>query len=408
LYRSRYRVACRAFKRGVLSIKISQDADSHITIQISDDGAGIQREKVIGSAVKMGIVKHDEARSMTDKEIAMLIFVSGVSTSPFVTDISGRGLGMAIVAEKVVKLGGSISLETMPGAGSTFTITLPQTLAVFKGVLVKASEQFFIIPTTSVVKAVRIDPVNINTVEAKKTMSFNGETIALVGLSDVLGLPVKRTKKNSKTLIHVLILSLVQKKIAFVVDEILGEHEGMIKDLGSQLLHVTNIAGATLLGNGRIVPVLHIPELVESASQSTLVTEFAPVASPENEPDEVKQKHILVAEDSITIRSMLRNFLETAGFYVKTAVDGQQAYGFLQAERFDLVVSDIEMPQMNGFELTAKIREDKSLSDMPVVLVTALETADDRQRGMNAGANAYIVKSSFEQSNLIETIRRLI
>ncbi len=393
---------------GILKIEIKQDADRNISLQISDNGRGIQREKVISSAIKAGHLKLEEALSMSDKEVAMLIFSSGVSTSPFITDISGRGLGMAIVAEKVVKLGGNINIESIAGEGSTFTITLPQTLAIFKGILIKASEQFFIIPTTTVVKAIRIDPADIKTVESKKTIIFNNETLALVSLADVLNLPVRRLRKGKEALLRVLVISSAQKKLAFVVDDVLGEHEGMIKDLGPQLLHVTNIAGATLLGDGRIVTILHIPELIDSASRSSISMDFVAEPLQDTANEEVRQKYILVAEDSITIRSMLRNFLETAGYTIKTAVDGQEAYGFLQEEKFDLVVSDIEMPHMTGFELTAKIREDKNLADMPVVLVTALESTDDRQRGMDLGANAYIVKSSFEQSNLVETIRRLI
>ena len=394
--------------KGILKIQIKQDADRNISLLIGDDGIGIQREKVLKSAIKTGLIKSEDTQSLSDKEVAMLIFGSGVSTSPFITDISGRGLGMAIVAEKVVKLGGNINLESIAGEGSTFTITLPQTLAIFKGILIKSSDQYFIIPTTAVVKAIRVGLTDIKTVESKKTIIFNKETLALVSLSDVLNLPVRRLKKNKETLLRVLVISSAQKKLAFVVDDVLGEHEGMIKDLGPQLLHVTNIAGATLLGDGRIVTILHIPELIESASYASKSSEFVVEASPDGAKEEIQQKSILVAEDSITIRSMLRNFLETAGFIVKTAVDGQEAYSFLQEEKFDLLVSDIEMPHMTGFELTSKVREDKNLSEMPIVLVTALESANDRQRGMDLGANAYIVKSSFEQSNLVETIRRLI
>ncbi|MEI8047577.1 MAG: hybrid sensor histidine kinase/response regulator [Bacteroidota bacterium] len=394
--------------KGILKIEIKQDSDRNITLRISDDGSGIHRDKVISSAIKSGIIKPGDAISLSDKEVSMLIFNSGVSTSPFITDISGRGLGMAIVAEKVIKLGGTINLDSISGGGSTFTIILPQTLAIFKGILIKASGQFFIIPTISVVKAIRIHPADIKTVESKKTITFNNETLALVSLAEALNLPVKRSKKNTETLIRVLVISVAQKRMAFTIDEVLGEHEGMIKDLGPQLLHVTNIAGATLLGDGRIVTILHIPELFESASRSSLSMEFAADPASEAAKEDVQQKNILVAEDSITIRSMLRNFLETAGYNVKTAVDGLQALGFLQQEKFDLVVSDIEMPHMTGFELTAKIREDKNLADVPIVLVTALESPDDRQQGMDLGANAYVVKSSFEQSNLVEIIRRLI
>jgi len=395
--------------QGVLKIIIKQDLDHNIAIQISDDGAGIQKQKVINSAIKAGFLKAENVHNMSDKEILMLIFNSGVSTSSYITEISGRGIGMAIVTEKVIKLGGTIDLETAPGAGTTFLITLPQTLANFNGILVKASEQLFVIPTSAVVKATRINQQDIKSVESKKTILFNSETIALVNLSDVLNIPTRHTKKKKDVYIQVLVVSIAQKKIAIAVDEVIGNHEGIVKDLGPQLVHVANISGATLLGDGRIVPILHMLELIESASRASHTSDFVVSSSPvEGEKEEVKQKYILVAEDSITIRSMLRNFLEMAGFSVKTAVDGQEAYGFLQNESFDLVVSDIEMPHMNGFELTTKIREDKTLSDMPVVLVTALESADDRQRGMDLGANAYIVKSSFEQSNLVETIRRLI
>ncbi|MFZ4546290.1 MAG: hybrid sensor histidine kinase/response regulator [Bacteroidales bacterium] len=402
------RVEAGKKSQGILKIVIKQDADRNISLQISDNGRGIQREKVISSAIKTGLIKPEEAQFMSDKEVAMLIFGSGVSTSPFITDISGRGLGMAIVAEKVVKLGGNITIESVTGEGSTFMIMLPQTLAIFRGILVKASEQYFIIPTTTVIKALRVNVADIMTVESKKTILFNHDTLALVSLSDVLNLPVRRMKKNKEILLRVLVISSAQKKLALMVDDVLGEHEGMIKDLGPLLLHITNIAGATLLGDGRIVTILHIPELIESASYTSKTIEFSTENFQDGIITEVQQKNILVAEDSITIRSMLRNFLESAGYAVKTAVDGQEAHGFLQEEKFDLVVSDIEMPHMTGFELTAKIREDKNLSDLPIVLVTALESADDRQRGMDLGANAYIVKSSFEQSNLVETIRRLI
>jgi len=225
-------------------------------------------------------------------------------------------------------------------------------------------------------------------------------------LSDVLKITTINKNKSADDFLHLLIINSSQKKIAFIVDEILGEQEGIVKDLGSQLAHVNNIAGATILGNGKVVAILHPSELIDSAMNSNVSFENSlekTISSKETE-----QKSILVAEDSITIRTLLRNFIESAGYIVKTAVDGQEAYGFLQHENFDLIVSDIEMPRMNGFELTAKIRDDKKYTDIPIILVTALETADDKQRGMEVGANAYIVKSSFEKSNLIETIQRLI
>lgn len=393
-------------RTGKIEIKIIQDIDRKIELHVTDDGAGLNKNKIIASALKLGIIKTNDVEKLTDNEIHGLIFSSGISSSPFITDISGRGLGMAIVAEKVTKLGGSIELKTTKDVGTNFIISLPQTLSTFRGVLVKMGDQHFILPSLSVEKAIRIDPLLIKTVESRKTISYNKETIALASLADVLRISGAAKKKNSSEFLHIVILNISQRKIALVVDEILGEQEGIVKDLGLQLVHVKNIAGATILGSGKVVPILHPNELMDSASQTNTSLDFAPESSSKTAIEE--QKRILVAEDSITIRTLLRNFIENAGYLVKTAVDGQEAYNFLQNEEFDLVVSDIEMPRMNGFELTAKIREDRKHADLPIILVTALETADDKQRGMEAGANGYIVKSSFEKSNLIDAIQRLL
>jgi two-component system chemotaxis sensor kinase CheA len=194
--------------------------------------------------------------------------------------------------------------------------------------------------------------------------------------------------------------------MAFIVDAVLDEQEGVIKTLGSQLVNVRNVSGATLLGNGMIVPILNASELVENALKVSSV----PLGNSniEDEESDKPKLTILVVDDSITSRSLIRNIVESAGYIVKTAVDGLEAYSLLQGEHFNLVISDIEMPRMNGFELTTKIRKDKDFSDLPVILVTALEQPSDKQRGMECGANAYIVKSNFEQSNLIEAINRLI
>ncbi|MEI7677378.1 MAG: response regulator, partial [Bacteroidales bacterium] len=400
------RVAKGKPSKGNIEIRIIQNIDRKIELHVTDNGAGMDKAKIIHSAQKLGILKPNEEDKLSDSEVYQLIFSSGISTSPFITDISGRGIGMAIVSEKVTKLGGTIELKTQKDLGTHFIISLPQTLSTFRGVLIKTNEQLFVIPSSSVERAIRIESSDVKTVESRKTICHKNETIALAALSDVLRITNQNKKKSSEDHFHLLILNSAQRKIALIVDEILGEQEGIVKDLGLQLQHVNNIAGTTILGNGKIVPILNPSELMDSTSQAILSADYAfeNKASTEN----IVQKSILVAEDSITIRTLLRNFIENAGFLVKTAVDGQEAYNYLQNESFDLVVSDIEMPRMNGFELTAKIRENRKFADLPIVLVTALETADDKQRGMQAGANAYIVKSSFEKSNLIDTIQRLL
>lgn len=393
--------------KGSLSVFIMQETNQQVMILVSDDGAGIQKEQVLASAVKNGAVSQEAASRLTEQEIFALIFRSGVSTSPFITDLSGRGLGMAIVLEKVVKLGGSVSVESTPGKGTTFSIQLPLTLSTFRGIPVFVQGQQYIIPTISVDQAIRIRPADVRTIEGKPAIPVNGQMVGLVYMSEVLGIPFRRSGKDTEGNWPALIMGASMRRIAFVVDEVMGEQEGIVKDLNPILGKVKNIAGATVLGNGQIVPVLNVPELFESASSglaSGSAGEFVEKMSGE---DQEPQK-ILVAEDSITARSLIRNILEIDGFIVKTAVDGQEAFQMLFKEQFDLLVSDVEMPRMNGFELTARLRSDAKLREIPVILVTALESPDDRQRGLEAGANAYINKSSFEQSNLIETIRRLI
>ena len=201
-----------------------------------------------------------------------------------------------------------------------------------------------------------------------------------------------------------VVLTSADKRIAFQVDEVLDEQQVMVKGLGRQLRRVRNVAGATVLGSGRVVPVLNVSDLMKSAVRSAGAARGA--AGAEEAP--ARKGRILVVEDSITARTLLKNILETAGYQVATAVDGTDAFTQARGGEFDLVVSDVDMPRMSGFELTEKIRGDKRLAEVPVVLVTALESREDRERGIDAGANAYIVKSSFDQSNLLEVVHRLL
>ena len=390
---------------GTVTISISQVNSNQIEILVSDDGAGIDPAKVKETAVKQGIYSQNEINRLTEQEILSLIFESGVTTSSFITDISGRGLGLAIVKEKVERVGGQISLETKPQVGTSILMLLPITLSTFRGVLVRTGERVFIIPTMHVEHVKRISRDEIKTVENKTTIPLNERAVSLVRLDDVLELPRKRNTDNNLEYIQVLILVSAEKRIAFSIDEIVNEQEVLVKGLNKQLSRVRNITGATILGSGQVVPILNVPDLIKSAAK---VTAFPVGVAAMVDESKEKKKSILVVEDSITSRVLLKNILESAGYTVKTAVDGADAFATLKTENFDLVVSDVDMPRMNGFVLTSKIREDKKLAELPVVLVTALESRDDRERGIDAGANAYIIKSSFDQSNLLETVRRLI
>lgn len=389
-------------RKGTVKIVISQVDGNKIEIAVSDDGIGIDIAKVKETAVKNGLITQMDADELEDRDALSLVFRSGFSTSPIITDISGRGIGLAIVREKVEKLSGILSVES-GNAGTTFRILLPVTIATFRGILVRAADQSVILPTLNVERVLRVRNEEIKTVENKETIELNGKAVSFVHLNSVLELPLRKERKVSSGFTTVLALSVGEKRIAFGVDEMLGEQEVLVKPLGKQLARVRNVAGAAILGSGKPVPILNVQDLMKSAVKTAFVPQLqAPVV------EEAEKKTILVAEDSITSRILLKNILESAGYIVKTAVDGIDAITAIKSEGFDLVVSDVEMPRMDGFDLTARIRGDKKLADLPVVLVTALETREDRERGIDVGANAYIVKSSFNQSNLLEVIRRLI
>ena len=386
--------------RATIRIAISHKTADKIEIVVSDDGAGIDLKNVLAASVRLGLVSQQDSQEMGEQQTASLIFKSGVSTSPMITEISGRGLGLAIVREKAEKVGGSVSVEAQPGVGTRFRLTLPLTLARFRGVLVRVGESLFVLPTRHVGRVLRVRRDEIKSAENRETIQINGHAASVVRLSDVLEIIQPRTDADPERKVPVLVLVSGGEQIGFFVDEILDEQEVLVKSLGKQLPRVRNIAGATVLGTGEVLPVLNVADLLESAIKMS-------PGGAVRETQEVP-KSILVAEDSITARTLVKNILEFAGYNVKTATDGAEALTLLATEPFDLVVSDVEMPRMNGFDLTTKIRADKRIAQLPVLLVTALDSREDREHGVDVGANAYLVKSSFDQGNLLEVVRRLI
>jgi two-component system chemotaxis sensor kinase CheA len=386
---------------GTITISVVPRDSSRVEIVVSDDGRGIDAKRVVRSAIEAGHLSVEQAAELSESEALMLIFQSEVSTSAMITDLSGRGLGMAIVREKVENMGGHLTLETVGGAGTTFHIYLPLTLATFRGILVEAASQNFIIPIANVERVLRIARTNVKNVAGHPTVTIDERPVALIQLSDVLEMP---TKANQHEWLPVVVLGSADKRVALQVEAVLGEQEVLVKSLGPQLTRVRNIAGATVLGSGRVVPVLNATDMLKSALRAGAIS-----GSHLSETDNnTRQKSILIAEDSITSRMLIKNILEAAGYRVKTTVDGAEAFAALKNESFDLVVSDVEMPHLNGFELAEKIRGDAQLMELPVILVTSLSTREHQERGMDAGANAYIIKSSFDQGNLLDTIRRLI
>ena len=392
-------------RQGTVTIAISQTSGNQIELVVADDGGGIDVAKVREAATRRGMLSEQEKHAAERQDALSLVFRSEVSTSPMVTSISGRGLGLAIVREKVENLGGNISVSTVASAGATFKIVLPITLSTYRGILVTAYGQQMVVPTANVERVARIKKDQIKTIGNTDTIEMNGRVVPLVKLGDILELPRQESKNGDSQFVPVLLLRSGETLVSFSVDSILQEQEVLVKGLGSQLSRVRNVAGATLLGSGKLAPILSVSDLIKSAIKRSFETIGTAM---EVEAAEDRTKSILVVEDSITSRMLLKNILESSGYDVTTSVDGAEAYSALRTQDFDLVVSDIEMPRMDGFELTSNIRSDEQLSHLPVVLVTSLGSREDRERGIDVGANAYIVKGSFDQNNLLETVERLI
>ena len=386
-------------KRGRIDIRWEPRGGGKVELEVADDGAGISPQLVRAAAEKSGLRSAQVLQAMNEQQLLALVFESGLSTSPILTSLSGHGLGLAIVREKIERLGGSITLASTPGQGTRFTMLLPNTLAAFRGLLVMSCDRAFVLPTRNVERVGRVKPSQIRIVDERETIVVDDQTLPLARLHQVLALPgVCRGDADNQ---HIAVLASGGRRVAFAVDEVIGDQEVLVKPLGAPLRRVRHVAAATVFGAGQVVPLLNVEDLMTSAVQGRRPPTPRPHAA-------ARRLTLMVAEDSVTTRVQLKHLLESAGYDVSTAADGMEALTALRAGRFDLLVSDVEMPRMDGFDLTTRLRADPRLAELPVVLVTALESRADKERGVDAGANAYVVKSGFDPARLLDIIRTLV
>jgi len=387
--------------RGRISVTVASLEDGRVEVLIEDDGRGIDPERVREAAVRTRLVTADAARELEDHEVLELVYRSGLSTSPVITDVSGHGLGLAIVREQVARLEGEIGFESR-SPGTRLRMVIPASIATFHGLLVRSAGQLFLIPVRSTEEILMVGPDEISAVDGREAIHWRDGPLPLARLDVVLRMTNQDDGRNGRTKHPCVVVASGQEPVGLLVDEALGEQEVLVKDLSPPLVRVRHIAGAGLLGSGELVLILRAADLVRTGRSA-----LRPPAPRVANVEEGRPPLVLVVDDAVTTRTMERNLLEAAGYRVQVAFDGAEAWATLKTDDFDLVVSDVDMPRMDGFELTARIRADARLGDLPVVLVTALESREDKERGIEVGANAYVVKSSFEQSNLLEIIRRL-
>jgi two-component system chemotaxis sensor kinase CheA len=367
-----------------------------LQVTVSDDGRGMD---VAG--IRAALERSGAAIPEQERDIVRTLFLGGLSTRGEASIISGRGVGLDIVRAAVTGMQGTVDVTWDTGKGTRFIIDCPPTLATVRTVLVRLGARYLAFPTSQIERLARIDPADIRQAEGRNVIPTDDAPVTLVPLGQLLP-PADDHVKGDR--LSVVVLRATGQRLAVAVDELISEQEVVLRPLGSTPQPLPLVSGAAILPTGVVALVLNVPALLLAGlkPQGSAASFSAPRTASRSRP------RILVADDSITTRTLEQSILESAGYDVRTAVDGADAWRLLQEHTVDLVVSDVEMPRMDGFGLCQAIRGAKRLRHLPVILVTALESSVDRARGLEAGADAYLGKSSFDQQHLLDTIEQLI
>lgn len=395
-------------RAATLRLRGYQNANN-IGIEIVDDGRGLDIEGIKRTALRRGVCREEELATMTTAQIQSLIFAAGFSTRTTITEISGRGVGLDVVRANVERLKGSIQVDSTPGKGCLFRIELNTTLATTNVLIVEVNRVSYAIPVEFVQTTLLVSGQEIFAIEGSQTIVLDGQPVSVSWLADLLELPIAapaspKSASESKML-PCIILQVGNDRLGLLVDNLLDQQDVVLKSQSKLLKRVRNVSGATILGTGEVCMVLNPQDLLQSMQKRNGAGAFAQAKS--FEQTKTKQT-ILLVEDSITIRTQVKRILEGAGYDVVAAVDGLDGFNKLRAQTFDAVVSDVQMPNLDGLGLAAKIRQHKEYSELPIVLCTTLASDEDKRKGAEAGANAYLTKGTFDQKVLLDTLRRLV
>ena len=398
------RVALGKKRCGTIKVSAFHEADN-VVITVEDDGRGMDIDEIKQTALKKRLVSNYDLEERTDKEILNIVFMNGYSTSPVVTDVSGRGMGLDIVMRDITNLKGRVILDTQKNRETKFTLVLPLTIAIIQVLLVEVQNMVFALPMLPIIESVKVNMNDVSTMDGRMAIQFREHIVPLVRLNEVLELPPARDEGGkAKEEMLVVIATNLDRRLGFIIDKIVGEEEVFIKSLGKHLGKVKNVSGAIIMPTGEVVVVLDIADLIAHSALS-----LSPVTGKRDASKaKRKEKRILVVEDAFSTRELEKSILLTHGYLVDTAVDGLDALNRMTDTRYDLIVSDVEMPRMDGFELCRTLKKKEEYKGIPFVMVTALQKEEDKRRGIEVGAAAYIVKSAFEQTNLLDTIERLV
>lgn len=402
-------------REGVVMLKAFKEGDN-IIIEVSDDGSGINIDRVRESIAEKGLRSLADIEKMTDDEVIQYIFAPGFSTKKDVSAISGRGVGMDVVKTNIAKLGGAIDIKTELGKGTKFSIKLPLTLVIYAALLVKCGDQEFAISLTSVEETARIPTQHIHNVGRQEVIKLRDQVLPIRRLRDILRFNHSRPDAHDQHYLPLVVVRSAEQSLALIVDELIGRETIVIKPLGDYLKKVKLFSGATISGEGKVRLILDISTIIEQQVSSKPLTGVASarleLAEPLEETTaellvEKKTPDLLLVDDSISIRKIIGMLLSNAGYNVDVAVDGVEALEKITSNPYDLVLTDLEMPRMHGYELIAEIRSSSQFSALPVVVLTSRAGEKHQAKALEVGANDYIVKPVDEDA-LLQSVRKLL
>jgi chemotaxis protein histidine kinase CheA len=390
----------------------ARQSGSTVVIEVGDDGCGIDEDGLRDAAVRCGLLA--PGSDLAGAALHQLVFEPGFTTRTDVTETSGRGVGLDVVRTAVEGLGGSVELRTGP-AGTTFVLTLPVTLGVVHCLLVRCGEERFAVPIPGISETILLGDTLIHDVAGTAMVVRHDEQVPLAGLGELLEVAGATPAREARSAV---LTRSGGEPVAWAVDEVVGEREVVVKALGPFLGSVRGTAGATIDDDGTVLLLLDLRELATRRVESGRAALPAPAVQPSADRRPIaagaasavgaEPATVLVVEDSLGVRELQRTILEGAGYRVLTAVDGTEGAARLQDDPVDLVLSDVEMPGMDGFTLTRTIRRTRGWENVPVVIMTSRGDDADKRAGLDAGADAYLLKSEFDQHALVDTVRRLV
>jgi two-component system chemotaxis sensor kinase CheA len=374
---------------------------NRLRLDIEDDGRGIDPRAVAEAAVNGGFLSTTEAAALSPPELLRQLFRPGFSTAPAVTGLAGRGMGLSVVQEAVARLQGEVSLEPGPSAGTRLTLSVPLSIATQRLLLVACQGQTLALPMHAVEQLLRVKLAQVESVEGRPMVLVEGQPVPVASLAHLLKMPRDEVQLAAAHVLLVL-LRVGSRRLAVAVDALLAERDSLVNELDAPAAQVRVLAGGILLEDGTVALVLNPAELLNVPKQADRTLQTADAAPRTSAPT------VLVVDDSLTTRTLEKSLLEAHGYQVRLAMDGIEALAQLRDELPDLVITDIQMPRMDGFRLLEEIRKDERLASLPVIVVTSMEKREDQERGLALGADAYIVKKKFDHQELLETIRQIV